>query len=670
MEIKKYTPQQQEAMDLMRAFIESEDGQIFILKGYAGTGKTTLVGGVVEWLRSKGIMHQVMAPTGRAAKVLTSKIKDCEATTIHKAIYNFTGMGYKEEDSTLRFFFPILMRESKGVCIIDEASMISSKKQEHEIYQFGTNVLIDDLLTYARPLYGGKVIFVGDPAQLPPVGDNYSAALDEAFFSSAGLKVSSYTLTDVVRQSKESLILSNATKLRDLLKSSERNTFVVDKREGEVADVDSRKVAEEYCKDKDKRSAIVCYSNRQAKEYNKAVRGILFPNKEDLVAGDKLMVVHNNYYMGQMLMNGEIITVTEVSDTLTRQSAPVYTEEGRRKERKTVELTFRQIWFRTADGKEHCQYIIDSLLKSPSPDLGIDEMKALYINLKMRVGPRIEEYLKSDPYYNALHVKYGYAFTCHKAQGGEWDTVYIDFFNRNGLNDDCLRWKYTAITRAKERLFCVNLNDITPLSALRFNAIVKAKKPNREALSLSNDVEETPFHRADAPLALKWKYWSVFWNIVEAGGDYTILHVTSLQWRERYEVQTPNGEHVTVDATYDGSYIFSTYKYDSASEDDAALHAIFENDGNIKYDVRYETPKFESLRKLHARMVSLCDELDITITNVVEHDWHLAYYMRTSAHYASIEFYFNKDGFIKYGKPISALGNDDEKLATLIERMG
>ena len=677
--IEKCTPQQQEAMELIRAFIESGDGQIFILKGYAGTGKTTLVGCIVEWLRLRGTVPQVMAPTGRAAKVLNTKIKDCDATTIHRRIYDFAGVQYNEKDSVLKFSFPIMTVGCKGVYIIDEASMISSKKQEHEIYRFGTNVLISDLLTYARPLFGGKIIFVGDPAQLPPVGDIRSAALDEAYFSEKSLKVSSYTLTDVIRQSKESLILSNATKLRDMLMTNERNTFVIDKKEGEVTDIDSHKVAEEYCRNGDSKAAIVCFSNRQVAQYNKAVRSILFPNREDLVAGDKLMIVRNNYYMDRMLMNGEIITVTEVSDTLERQSAPVYTEEGRNKERKIVELLFRRIKFETADGEEYCQYIIDSLLKSPSSGLNIDEMKALYINLKMRVdhqakGMNFEagrELFRrasvEDPYYNALHVKYGYAFTCHKAQGGEWDTVYVDFQGRNGLNDDCLRWKYTAVTRAKQRLLCINLNDITPLFALRFTAIVKAKKANREALSFDKDVEETPFHSADAQLAQKWKYWSVFWNMVEDGGRYAILKVTSLPWRERYEVKTPNDGRVTVDAIYNSSYLFSSYE--GMGEDDTALRAIFENDINIKYDISYKTPKFDSLRRLHAGMVSLCDELDITLTNVVEHDWHLAYYMKTSARYASIEFYFDKDGFINYGKPLSSMGDDDSKLVTLIERM-
>lgn len=656
-------------MDLLQTFIEDRDSQIFILKGYAGTGKTTLVSCLVEWLRSKGIMPKIMAPTGRAAKVLNAKIKGCEATTIHKRIYNFEGIQYNEKDNVLKYKFPILTEESRGIYIIDEASMISSKKQEHEIFQFGTGVLIDDLLTYARPLFGGKIIFVGDPAQLPPVGDNHSAALDEDFFSAANMKVSSYILTDVIRQSKESLILSNATKIRDMLKSDERNTLVMEKEDGEVTDIDSQKAVENFCREGDNKAAIVCYSNRQAAEYNKAVRGILHPGKEDLVVGDKLMIVCNNYYNDQILMNGEIITVTNVSDTLIHQSAPVYTEKGRFKERKIIELSFRQITFETGDGQIISQYILDSLLKSPSASLGIDEMKALYINLKMRVGPNVKDVLKSDPYYNALQVKYGYAFTCHKAQGGEWNDVYVDFLNRSGLNDDCLRWKYTAVTRAKQRLYCINLRDITPLSSLRLNDIVKAKKANREALSFDDNVEETPFHKSNTPIALKWKYWSVFWNMEEIGDGYVINNVTSFPWRERYELRTPNSGSVTIDAIYDGSYVFSSYKCDGISEDNTALLAIFENDSNIKYNISYETPKFGSLKKLHARMVSLCDELDITITNVVEHDWYLVYYMRTSAHYASMEFYFDKSGTIAYGKPVSALGNDDEKLSKLIKRM-
>lgn len=669
---------------MITAFLDDRKGQIFILKGYAGTGKTTLAGCIYRQLLERKRRPQVMAPTGRAAKVLRSTIEGCGATTIHKGIYAFAGGEIDEEKGTAKIVFEVRSIDNTGIFLIDEASMISSRKQEHELIQFGSDVLIDDILTYARTLFGGKIIFIGDPAQLPPVGDNRSVALDEAFFKEKGLDVRSYTLTDVVRQGKESAVLSNATAIRNMLNTNERNTLVFTRMAGEVDDLGSGEVPNAYCSNNTSAS-IVCFSNKKAAEYNKHVRSILFPGMTNVTVGDRLMVVHNSYYRNYTLLNGDMITVTGVSDKVVKQSAPVKTDIAGEGKMVVVSLTFRKISFITGDGDILNRYIIDSLLNSDARDLTIDEMKMPYPNFKMRMEnaakmagdddpeaklraregtQEFADALANDEIYNALHVKYGYAFTCHKSQGGEWDTVYVDFSKRNGLDDDSLRWKYTAVTRAKKRLVCVNLVDISPMMGLEIRDIVKTGKYSDDALSFDN-VIETPFHDANARAAVKCKYWSVVQNMAESDEHYYVENVKPAAFRDIYSVKTPTGNTVRVDAIYNGAGIFTKYQI---SNNDDKLMQLFADESNMTYKISY-LPAQQSLKTLHARMVSLCDEIGITITNVVDKQWKLVYYMKASGNYASLTFDYNKQGFINYGSPLSDIGQDDVKLQQLIDKL-
>ena len=431
------TAQQKQAMIMIEKFIADKDSQVFILKGYAGTGKTTLIRSIADYLSTQSLHIQLMAPTGRAAKILRSKLPNYGASTIHRGIYNFSHLIVEESEGTLKYIFPLKDNHERCIYIIDEASMISSRESKNELFQFGTGVLIKDLLSYARLNFGGKVIFVGDPMQLPPVGDDCSVALDETYFDILEMNVYSYELTDIVRQDKNSCILANATILRELIRKKERNRLVFKKKEHEVMDIGAMEVAKKYCEDPEQSSAIVCFSNQQAADYNTAIRNIIFPETNHVAVGDKLMVVCNSYYYDKCeLLNGDIITVVETSNDIISQSAPIWTEKNGRKVKEIITLDFREISFQVEDGNIYKRYIIDTLLQNKRPSLTIDEMKALYINMVMRMrtekgltNPKSEEFTKAmwgDPFYNALHVKYGYAFTCHKSQGGEWNTVYVD----------------------------------------------------------------------------------------------------------------------------------------------------------------------------------------------------------------------------------------------------
>lgn len=395
------TAQQKQAMIMIEKFIADKDSQVFILKGYAGTGKTTLIRSIADYLSTQSLHIQLMAPTGRAAKILRSKLPNYGASTIHRGIYNFSHLIVEESEGTLKYIFPLKDNHERCIYIIDEASMISSRESKNELFQFGTGVLIKDLLSYARLNFGGKVIFVGDPMQLPPVGDDCSVALDETYFDILEMNVYSYELTDIVRQDKNSCILANATILRELIRKKERNRLVFKKKEHEVMDIGAMEVAKKYCEDPEQSSAIVCFSNQQAADYNTAIRNIIFPETNHVAVGDKLMVVCNSYYYDKCeLLNGDIITVVETSNDIISQSAPIWTEKNGRKVKEIITLDFREISFQVEDGNIYKRYIIDTLLQNKRPSLTIDEMKALYINMVMRM--RTEKGLTNPKSVNLL----------------------------------------------------------------------------------------------------------------------------------------------------------------------------------------------------------------------------------------------------------------------------
>lgn len=436
-------------------------------------------------------------------------------------------------------------------------------------------------------------------------------------------------------------------------------------------DINAMEVAQKYCEGEAQSSAIICYTNQQAADYNAAVRKILYPGSSHVTVGDKLMVINNSYYGECELLNGDIITVVEVSDSIVSQSAPVWTEIDGVKQNVTLTLEFREIGFQADGGNVYRRYIIDTLLNNNSRSLTSDQFKALYINFVMRVRSEkgvkeigSEEFTKemaNDAFYNALHVKYGYAFTCHKSQGGEWDTIFVDFSKRAGLDNDGLRWKYTAITRASRLLWCINLPNISPMSALKITAITKTTKVSPNAFSLG-DVSDTPYHTSQVPPLVKCKYWSVVENM--SGTSYSVRNIICKPWRDIYEVDTPKGI-VRIDAVYNGAGLFT--KYDTKTNDDELIEC-FQNEDNIKYEIEYH-PSYESLKTLHGRMISLCDECGIVLTNVVEEHYKLIYYMKSSGNYASLTFYFDGNGFISYACPLSDIGEADLKLDQLIDKL-
>ena len=670
------TTQQQQALKAISEFLNS-DIPVFILKGYAGTGKTTMITQIISEIKKHEKLPLLMAPTGRAARVLESKTGH-EASTIHRMIYEFDVIETKEDSDDIRYIFPLKDEEDLAkdhICIVDESSMIGTREVQNELFEFGTGSLLNDLLTFVAPHRGGKIVFVGDPMQLPPVGDNKSNALDEDYFEKIGLKVMVSELTDVVRQDKGSAILSNAMKVRALLGSSQRNNLVFDRKENEVLDTEGYNMPTQllsiYPKPEIGQSVIITYSNRQARDYNYAVREILYPGQKQIVIGDILQVVSNNY--GLNVMNGDFVKIVDIVGETENQSAPVYVTIGKDRVQQNITLTFRNVRVRLDNEKEFSCKIIENMLDDADANLTFVQIQALYINFCMRHpglkrnSQQFKEYLKNDPYYNALRVKYGYAITGHKSQGGEWPTVFVDYTGRTGLNNDSLRWTYTVTTRASQVLYGCNMPNVTPMSRMKVAPIIKVTKPREEYLSFS-DIPETPFHQSSASNFLKAKYWIVS-DELKNNGCY-VKGVESKSYCEWYRVEDDKKQLHTVQCFYNKAGLFTRYIALDNMDGIIQILSCMQINMTPLCSFRYN-PSSEVLLTLYNNVESICSDLDVKITNIVEHlsSYCIYYYLQTSGSYACIQFFITKDGFISYAQPFSDEGLEDGILKSVVERL-
>lgn len=708
----KLTSQQESALCAVREFINDPDTTVFILRGYAGTGKTTMIQSIIHEVEPMRPHCKLMAPTGRAAKMLKERTGH-NASTIHRAIYDLDKIEATDLDENgvpvgspiqvdevrrteakeidrLHICFKIRTLDNehapdKCLCIVDEASMIPSIKSCEEMLHFGTDVLLDDLMTYLQPLKGGKVLFIGDPAQLPPVGDNKSAALCEQYFIDRGIKVCSAELTEVVRQAGESTILKNAMMIRDILNSKVRNSIEFEKGLDTV-DINATGVAETYCNLVSSpcigESVVICFSNSMVKDYNDAIRELYFPGATDIVAGDILQIVKNNVgvHDGLDLFNGDFVKVIAASNTTETLSAPVWADLGKGREKVHVSVTFRDVTLQLEDGTQMNCKIIDDLLNNRERGLNQLQILSLYINFKMRFNESVKHLnltastkedmyykaLKRDPYYNAVQAKYGYAITAHKSQGGEWKSVFVDYTGRTGLNDDSLRWCYTATTRAIDTLYGINFPSATPLSKLVINPILKYSKPAKEAFSFGIQSNDSLLPESATP-AQKAKLYCVKGNL--SNRRVMIERIVLLQFVDRYHLQTPDGE-VVVDCQYNGTGMYTNYRSQGQNPFLEEILECFRDESRMEFCTDY-IPKANQMAVLFSTMLSICDDLDITITNIVEHSgqFYVAYYLKTSARFSQILFYFKNNGFITHAIPSSELGANDVKMTELIKKL-
>ena len=452
---KTPTPQQYEVFTLLERFLKTSNGdECFMLKGYAGTGKTTLISALVKVLPKINRKSMLLAPTGRAAKVISS-YSGKQAFTIHKKIYR------KKEAASPEMNFVLADNLSENTLfIVDEASMISDQSGE-----FSRQSLLHDLISYVYNGKNCKLMLVGDTAQLPPVGSAESPALNPARLKDHfGLELFNYELTDVVRQEKASGILFNATRIRELIRK-EKNSFPQIEVRGypDVYRMTGEKLVEglnyAYQKFGMDNTLVVCRSNKNANSYNQNIRNRILYREEELTGGDYIMVVRNNYFWlqteersGSFIANGDIGRIRKVRN--------MHEQYGFR----FAEIVLEFIDY-PDDEPLTCKVLLDTLY-ADTPSLSAADSKRLFEAVMedyqhiQNKRLRLQE-IKKDPYYNALQIKFAFAVTCHKAQGGQWDAVFIDqgYLTEEMLNTEFLRWLYTGITRSSKELFLVNFSD-------------------------------------------------------------------------------------------------------------------------------------------------------------------------------------------------------------------
>ena len=423
---------------------------IYVLKGYAGTGKTTLVSSLVKSLSVVAKRHVLMAPTGRAAKVL-AKYSKRAASTIHRKIYwirtNKSGNTFitrKENTHTNTIFF------------VDEASMISENNEK----AFGNRSLLDDLIEYVYEGLDCKLILIGDTAQLPPVHLEVSPALNEEILERKSNKqIISRELTEVVRQKENSLILNNATLIREKI-AKEDYTFPSIITNNEVIRINTGEDLQDalesaYSNNGINNTSVICRSNKRANLYNQQIRAKIRWQENEISSGDMLMVVRNNYFWldesskAGFIANGDIIMVTKINETIERY--------GFRFARASVEMVDYP------KEKNLDLLLLLDTLTSESPTISYDQYQKLYkeISKDYKGQKEINKKIKEDKFFNALQIKFAYAITCHKSQGGQWENIFVDmgYFTDQMLDKAYLRWLYTAITRATKKLYLINFND-------------------------------------------------------------------------------------------------------------------------------------------------------------------------------------------------------------------
>ncbi len=448
--------------DLIRElgiFLAAEDcSEIMLVKGYAGTGKTTLLKSLVKTLNSLKQKSVLLAPTGRAAKVLTA-YSGHPAWTIHKKIYRQKsgkdGLGEFVLDRNLH----------KHCCfIVDEASMIGDRSPNTF---FGSGDLLRDLVDYVEAGTRCRLVLVGDTAQLPPVGLDMSPALNRERLESYGYGIREIELTDVVRQAEDSGILYNATSIRNLITDGLEDypRFNFDSFP-DISMISGEELLETISSSYDNYGTsdtiVVTRSNKRANKFNAGIRNQILWREEQLSSGDLLMVVKNNYFWKDeekridFIANGDIIRVEKVLGT----------EE-------VHEHKFANILISLPDYQDvemEVKVLLD-VIDLEAASLNYEQQKTLYLSVSEDYSgevnkKKISEKISTDPYYNALQVKFAYAVTCHKAQGGQWKSVFLDqgYFTEEMLSLDYLRWLYTAFTRASEKLYLVNFaKQFTPL---------------------------------------------------------------------------------------------------------------------------------------------------------------------------------------------------------------
>lgn len=685
------TKSQQSAIAAFREFLEGDE-QVFMLKGAAGTGKTTLVTEFLKILEGKKREYGLMAPTGRAAYIIGSKTGK-PAFTIHRSIYGLsklksTSQNKEDEDDGglhLRFGLKSNNDSLNTVYIVDESSMISDNYSENEAFSFGSGCLLTDLFEFA---HGRKIVLVGDYAQLPPVGMNFSPALDKDYIEDKfSCKVAEFMLREVMRQSDGSVMLSNASKIREALEQKSFIEFGLDKGDDSIAEnVDL--LAPYYLLSENKpnvKAAVITYSNKQALDYNLAIRRHYYGDTApQLKAGDLLMICRNNYAYEYELFNGNIVQVDACQPDSEVTTRTVRVKLGKNRIEQ-VDLRFRRvtICFAVRDKRVSLNVmLLDNFLNDSSGSVGgllaraliVDFNNRLPLNIKSRereirrllrskekltveqqeICDKYINLLNKDPYYNAVVCKYGYAMTCHKAQGGEWENVFVDMCRFGGTaNEDYFRWAYTALTRASKRVWHFRSPDFNYIS----NLVVEEIKPSAN-IKISNYSADGNF----CDLRFKRLTKLAMQNGLSVGED------RSKQYQHIITFSDKNGSKAIFQLWYKAKgYSAKDVLLSSTSDEFTALCTPLIDASYAPEHVPFSAPNRPFAEKLVNFVKSQIEEVGIQLLDITLENYQDVFHLKTDG-IAQIGLTYTAKGNYTYMRLTSSLGSLDSKLKALRER--
>lgn len=679
-------------VDRLNSFLHNQEESVFLLKGYAGTGKTFITKGLTEYFKAIGRNYVLAAPTGKGSKVIAEKTQS-PAYTIHKTIYSFKDISEYKKDNldgseTFKLYAQLAVNEMSvdTVYIVDEASMISDVYHEDEFFRSGTGYLLRDFLKFVNLDHNDhrkKVIFIGDDAQLPPVGMDFSPALDPKYLSRHhNVKCTLFELTEVVRQKSGSGVMLNSINLRKSLEKGVFNQLSINFSCEDIHKISHEDLLDEYFESCNKKnnteSMILAHSNSDVAAYNRKIRQHFFPENPEVSAGDKVIAVSNNNANGFFISNGDFGHITEILSQTERKQIILRSKntETNEVEEIPVSLAFKNvnISFNDLGGNPYFfkVKILEDLLYSEHPAPTSDERKALYLDFCIR-HPELKngslefkQTLLSDPYFNALRLKFGYAITCHKAQGSEWNHVFVKCKTHHSqLSADYFRWLYTAITRTSKNLYLLDPPNI------KIGAGIKSVvSPNIYSYEVNSENTPKSNHQntnaSDSPISSSENtYFGIPSNAkfslevlkrvrkLLEGSDVRIQDVTQHQYLEVYYFEVDN-EITRIDISYNSkrriSRITPTKKSDlslrlqnmlSPIQGILIVPEISDSDSDFTFNEEF-------LNEFHLRLLPLVSQRGIKINNVESMDWKQRYTFIQSGECAVIDIFYNgKNQFTK-----------------------
>jgi hypothetical protein len=708
---------QKELVKRLGVFLSGNTESAFLLKGYAGTGKTFITKGLTEYFRSIGRNYVLAAPTGKASKVIAEKTKS-PAFTIHKTIYSFKDfVEFRDDDldgtETYKFYAELAVNEMSvdTVFIIDEASMVADIYNEAEFFRFGSGYLLKDFFKFVNLDHNDhrkKVIFIGDDAQLPPVGMSSSPALDaEYLYRKYSVRSASYELTEVVRQKDGSGVLRNSIKLRKAIQEKVFNHLTVDLYP-DVVKIEHWDLMSHYLESCGGRingeAIVIAHSNADVAAYNKSIRDRFFPECLELADGDKVMAVSNSNTNGFFISNGDFGLIKKVLNRGERRSVKLKrkNKDSGKVEEIIISLAFRDVIIGFKDHEGNARFfqakIMEDLLYSDHATLTSDENKALYLdfcirnNHLKRKSQEFKNTLMSDPYFNALRLKFGYAITCHKAQGSEWNHVFVKCeTNQSQLSSGYFRWFYTAITRSAKKLYLLdppniklgsdikmvmNPGNVFPLEAAKDKLTVilpsikqhEIKVPIHENMGESeqSDIKVVELHDDESntfgiPTSVPFLL-ALLGRVRELikDTDIRIDNIEHKQYLEVYFFRRGN-DYARIDLGYNGKEKITrlTAPHSTVMADD-----IISLLASLKGEIVTSSAAvpaihfcFEEnfLNELHQRLILLTEERGMAIKNAVKHQWNLRYTFAREREVAVYDIFFDgKHNFTKSQVVITA----------------